>query len=71
LLGGRFRLSTFRTCYAHFSLSFLSIRPSHYLSSPLVHLIYTLPTRTLHARTQCIVLHLNIFLPFSCASASM
>ncbi|KAJ7806349.1 hypothetical protein B0H14DRAFT_2876120, partial [Mycena olivaceomarginata] len=57
LLGGRFRLSTPRPCCAHFYLSLLSIRPSQYLSSRIVHLIYTLPTRTLHARTQCLLLH--------------
>ncbi|KAJ7870488.1 hypothetical protein B0H14DRAFT_2725896, partial [Mycena olivaceomarginata] len=56
LPGRRFRLSTPRPCCAYFSLSFLSIRPSQYLSLVSVHHIYTLPTRTLHARTQCVLL---------------
>jgi hypothetical protein len=35
-------------------------------SSRILHLIYTLPARTLRARTQCVLPHPNIFLPFSC-----
>jgi hypothetical protein len=54
------------------SLPFLSILPSRYLASRIVHLIYapTLPARTwractLGARTQSVLLHPYIFLPFS------
>jgi hypothetical protein len=60
---------------SHLLRTFLFIIIFHssiqYLSSHILHLIYTLPTCTLHACTQCVLLHPNIFLPFSCASATM
>jgi hypothetical protein len=66
--GGRFRFSPPRARCPHFSLPFLSILPSQYLSSRIVHAIYApaLPARTLRARTPCVLLHPNIFLLFSC-----
>jgi hypothetical protein len=59
--------------FAHFSLLFLYILPSRYLSSRIVHLIYrpTLPARTLRVRTHYVLLHRNIFPTFSVACTSL